>query len=75
MMSLLFCLLIVLAVRSVLLPNAEIGLRYYLYPDFGTIQKIGVPECIFAACYCTYNFHKWLFLIAEIERGHYVPFI
>lgn len=49
MMSLLFCLLIVLAVRSVLLPNAEIGLRYYLYPDFGTIQKIGVPECIFAA--------------------------
>lgn len=49
MMSLLFCLLIVLAVRSVLLPNAEIGLRYYLYPDFGTIQKIGVHECIFAA--------------------------
>ena len=49
MMSLLFCLLIVLAVRSVMLPNAEIGLGYYLYPDFGTMQKIGVPECIFAA--------------------------
>ena len=49
MMSLLFCLLIVLAVRSVMLPNAETGLRYYLYPDFGNMQKIGVPECIFAA--------------------------
>lgn len=48
-MSLLFCLLIILAVRSVMLPDAEIGLRYYLYPDFGTMQKIGVPECIFAA--------------------------
>jgi len=49
MMSLLFSLLIVLAVRSVMLPNAETGLRYYLYPDFGAMQKIGVPECIFAA--------------------------
>lgn len=49
MMSLLFGLLIVLAIRSVMLPNAEIGLRYYLYPDFGTMQEIGVPECIFAA--------------------------
>ena len=49
MMSLLFCLLIVLAIRSVMLPNSEIGLRYYLYPDFGTMQEIGVPECIFAA--------------------------
>ncbi|MCJ7855386.1 sodium-dependent transporter [Lachnospiraceae bacterium NSJ-143] len=49
MMSFLFGLLIVLAVRSVMLPNAETGLRYYLYPDFGNMQKIGVAECIFAA--------------------------
>ena len=49
MMSLLFCLLLILAVKSVMLPNAETGLRYYLYPDFGTIQRIGVQECIFAA--------------------------
>lgn len=49
MMSLLFCLLIVLAIRSVMLPNAETGLRYYLYPDFGAMLKIGVAECIFAA--------------------------
>ena len=39
MMSLLFCLLIVLAVRSVMLPNAETGLRYYLYPTFGPCRK------------------------------------
>lgn len=49
MMSLLFCLLIVLAIRSVMLPNSEIGLRYYLFPDFRTMQEIGVAECIFAA--------------------------
>lgn len=49
MMSLLFFLLIILAVRSVMLPHAEIGLRYYLCPDFKTMREIGVPECIFAA--------------------------
>lgn len=49
MMSLLFCLLIVLAIRSAMLPNAETGLRYYLYPDFGAMLKIGVAECIFAS--------------------------
>lgn len=49
MMSLLFCLLIVLAVKSVTLPDSEKGLHYYLYPDLGTMEKIGLPECIFAA--------------------------
>lgn len=49
MMSLLLGLLLVLAVRSVTLPGAENGLRYYLYPDFGTMVKIGLPECVFAA--------------------------
>lgn len=49
MMSFLFCLLIVLAVKSVMLPNAEIGLRYYLYPDFETMRNVGVADCIFAA--------------------------
>ena len=49
MMSFLFCLLIILVVKSVMLPNAELGLRYYLYPDFGRMQEIGVRECIFAA--------------------------
>lgn len=49
MMSLLFGLLIILAIKSVMLPNAKIGLKYYLYPDFETMRKIGVAECIFAA--------------------------
>lgn len=49
MMSLLFGLLIVLAVKSIMLPNAKTGLRYYLYPDFGAMKEIGVAECIFAA--------------------------
>ena len=49
MMSLLFCLLMVLVVKSIMLPGADIGLRYYLYPDFGRMKEIGVFECIFAA--------------------------
>lgn len=49
LMVLLFSLLIVLAVKSVLLPNAELGLHYYLYPDFEQVKKAGLAECIFAA--------------------------
>lgn len=49
MMLLLFSLLIVLAVRSLMLPNAETGLRYYLIPDFNRVKEIGLSECIFAA--------------------------
>lgn len=49
MMMLLFSLLIMLAVKAVMLPNAEIGLKYYLYPDFAAMKEIGLSECIFAA--------------------------
>lgn len=49
MMSLLFVLLIILAVRSVALPNAEIGLTYYLRPDFGAMVENGLWEAVFAA--------------------------
>lgn len=49
MMSMLLILLIVLAIRSVTLPNAKTGLKYYLYPDFGIMWEIGLSECIFAA--------------------------
>ena len=49
MMLCLFSLLIVLAVKAVLLPGAETGLRYYLVPDFGKMKEIGLGECIFAA--------------------------
>lgn len=49
MMSLLFVLLIILAVRSVALPNAEVGLAYYLRPDFGAMVESGLWEAVFAA--------------------------
>ena len=48
-MSMLFVLLILLAVRSVALPNAGIGLSYYLRPDFGAMIESGLWEAVFAA--------------------------
>lgn len=49
MMSMLFVLLIVLAVRSVALPGAEVGLSYYLRPDFRAMIESGLWEAVFAA--------------------------
>ncbi|MBQ8417631.1 MAG: sodium-dependent transporter [Phascolarctobacterium sp.] len=45
MMACLLVLIIVLAANSVMLPNSEEGLRYYLLPDFSKITQ----EAIFAA--------------------------
>ena len=49
MMAALLVLMIVLAVNSILLPNSEIGLKYYLYPDFSKVTEYGVQEVVFAA--------------------------
>jgi len=49
MMILLIILMIVLAVHSLLLKNASEGIRFYLIPDFGKVQKIGLGNVIFAA--------------------------
>ena len=49
MMLLLLALMLILAVRSVTLPNASEGLKFYLYPDFGKFQDYGIFETIFAA--------------------------
>lgn len=49
MMLFLFSLLILLVVKAVLLPNAAMGLRYYLVPDFERVKEIGLSECIFGA--------------------------
>lgn len=49
MMSFFFILLLVLAFKSVTLPNAELGLRYYLYPDFRLLLEKGIWESVFAA--------------------------
>ena len=49
MMSVLLVLLVALAVRAVTLPGAEIGLKYYLYPDFSAMWEAGIGESVFAA--------------------------
>lgn len=49
MMSSLFLIMVVLAVRAVTLPGAGDGLRFYLAPDFGKIVEQGIFNTIFAA--------------------------
>ena len=48
-MVLLLAIIIVLAVRSVTLPNAAEGLKFYLLPDFGRVKEAGIWEVIYAA--------------------------
>lgn len=49
MMSCLFLILLILCVRSVTLPGASEGLRFYLIPDFTRFTENGVGNTIFAA--------------------------
>lgn len=49
MMSLLLVLIVILAVHSVLLPNAGKGLEFYLVPDFNKIKEIGLGTVVFDA--------------------------
>ena len=49
MMVLLLALLIVLAVRSIMLPGAGAGLEFYLLPDFGKMKEAGILEVVSAA--------------------------
>lgn len=49
MMGLLIVLMAVLAIRSVTLPDAAEGLRYYLIPDFGRMMEKGLGNALFAA--------------------------
>lgn len=49
MMSCLFVILLILCVRSVTLPGAMEGIRFYLIPDFGKMAENGLGEAIFAA--------------------------
>ena len=49
MMSSLFVILIVLVFRSVTLPGAGEGLRFYLMPDFGKLAENGLWEAVYAA--------------------------
>lgn len=49
MMILLVVLMVVLVFRSVTLPGAEEGLKYYLVPDFKKLSEHGILNVIFAA--------------------------
>ena len=49
MMTLLIVIMIILAVRSITLPNAGEGLSYYLVPDFQRMLDKGLPNVLFAA--------------------------
>jgi NSS family neurotransmitter:Na+ symporter len=49
MMVLLLAIIVVLAVKSLTLPNASEGLKFYLLPDFNRMKEIGVWETIYAA--------------------------
>ncbi|MGN0339117.1 MAG: sodium-dependent transporter [Lachnospira sp.] len=49
MMILLVVLMVVLVLRSVTLPGAEEGLKYYLVPDFKKLSEHGILNVIFAA--------------------------
>ena len=49
MMSCLFLILLILCIRSVTLPGASEGLRFYLSPDFTRFTENGVGNTIFAA--------------------------
>ena len=49
MMLALLAIIVVLAFRSITLPGAGAGLRYYLVPDFNRMVEQGIGEVIFAA--------------------------
>ena len=49
MMSCLFLILLILCIRSVTLPGASEGLRFYLIPDFTRFTENGVGNTSFAA--------------------------
>ena len=49
MMLALLVLISVLAIRSVMLPGATEGLKYYFIPDFNAIRRQGLGNIIFAA--------------------------
>ena len=49
LMVLLLAIIVLLAVKSMTLPNASAGLKFYLMPDLNRIRETGLWETIFAA--------------------------
>lgn len=48
-MSLLLCLIVILAIHSFALPNASEGIKFYLVPNIELVKKSGIGEAVFAA--------------------------
>ena len=49
MMLALFGLIVLLAIKSITLPNATEGLKFYLLPDFNRMKEVGIGATIVAA--------------------------
>jgi NSS family neurotransmitter:Na+ symporter len=49
MMVLLLFIIVMLAVKSMTLPNAGEGLKFYLLPDFSSIKEQGIWQTVYAA--------------------------
>lgn len=49
MMSLLLGLIVILAVHSFVLPNASVGIKFYLVPNLSLVKQTGIGKAIFAA--------------------------
>jgi len=49
LMVMLLAIIVILAVKSLTLPNASAGLEFYLMPDVNRVKKYGIWETIFAA--------------------------
>ncbi len=49
MMVALMSIMVVLAVRSIFLPGALDGVKFYLIPDFSKIMKVGLGNVLYAA--------------------------
>jgi len=49
LMVMLLAIIVLLAIKSMTLPNAGEGLRFYLMPDFNRMKEYGIWETVFAA--------------------------
>lgn len=49
MMIALLAIMIILAIRSVFLPGAMEGVKFYLIPDFSKIEEVGLGNVLYAA--------------------------
>ena len=48
-MSLLLVLIVILAIHSFALPNASVGIKFYLVPNVELVKQSGIGEAVFAA--------------------------